>query len=116
MEHHESYLYLPEEYWKRHDQCESIIRQIEEFITDEDYKELRIQKFDLGTGYEIDEDENILDFLLRINKVHEHDKIIKTTIVYGLIIDVCYFLQEAISCSKKYRLSVTFSLLRKPFI
>jgi hypothetical protein len=30
--------------------------------------------------------------------------------------DVCYFLQEAISCSKKKRLTVTFSLLRKPFV
>lgn len=116
MELDKTYLYLPEKYWKRHDQCEAIIRQIEEFVTDDDYKELRTQKFNLETDYMIEENEHVLDFLLRINKVHEHDKIIKTTIVYGLIMDTCYFLQEAISCSKKYRLSVTFSLLRKPFV
>ena len=111
-----TYFYLPEKYWKIHDQCELIFSQIEGFITDDAYLELRINQFDLGTEFSLEENEHVLDFLLRINKLDEHDKIIKTTIVYGLLMDLCDSLQEAIACSKKRRLSVTFALLRKPFV
>ena len=110
------YLYLPERFWRKHKQCELLVRQIEEFITNSVYDELRFQAIDLDSEEDIHEDEHFLDFLLRKGRVEEHDKFIKKSLVNALIMDICYFLQEAILCSKKKRLTVTFSLLRKPFL
>lgn len=116
MKLNKEYLYLPKEFWKRHKQCESLVRQIEEFVMDSSYDELRFHVLDLSTEQHIKKDEHIFDFLLRMNMVGEHDTLVKKSLVNALIMDVCYFLQEAILCSKKKRLSVTFSLLRKPFV
>ncbi len=110
------YLYLPERFWQKHKQCELLIRQIEEFIVDETYNELRYQSFDLKSKSDIKEEEHIFDYLLRNDRIEEHDNLIRKSLVNSLIMDVCYFLQEALLCSKKKRLSVTFSLLRKPFV
>lgn len=110
------YLYIPESFWIQHDQCELMINQIEEFITDETYDELRVQKINLPPETLINEEENVLDYLIRINKFEERDRLIQNTLINALLGDTCYFLQEAISCSKKKRLSVTFALLRKPLI
>jgi hypothetical protein len=110
------YLYLPKKFWVKHDQCELMVNQIEEFLTDETYGELRVQKINLPTDALINDDENVLDYLIRIKKFNEYDRLIQNTLINALLGDTCYFLQEAISCSKKKRLSVTFALLRKPFI
>ncbi|SFF54730.1 hypothetical protein [Sunxiuqinia elliptica] len=110
------YLYLPEKYWNKHKQCELFVRQIEEFIVDETYNELRYQKFDLESENDLKEDEHIFDYLLRKEKFEEHDNFVRKSLVDALIIDVCYFLQEALAASKRKRLTVTFSLLRKPFV
>ncbi len=110
------YLYLPEDLWVKHDQCELMVNQIEEFLTDETYGELRVQKINLSPEALINDDENVLDYLIRIKKFTEHDRLIQNTLINALLGDTCYFLQEAISCSKRKRLSVTFALLRKPFI
>lgn len=110
------YFFLPKKYWKQHDQCELILRQIEDFVTDGTYKELKMQKINLSSKPEFRNNENVLDFLLRTDRVDAHDKLVMNSLIYALIADVSYFLQEAILCSKKKRLSVTFALLRKPFV
>lgn len=110
------YLYLPKEFWKQHNQCERLINQIESFLTDSSFSDLRISKIELSSEHEIKKDEHILDFLLRTNRVDEHDKFVTNILIDALIIDTCYFLQEALLSSKKQRLTVTFALLRKPFI
>lgn len=110
------YLYLPERFWNKHKQCELFVRQIEEFIVNDTYNELRYQSFDLDSENDINKDEHIFDYLLRKERFEEHDNFIRKSLVNGLLIDVCYFLQEALSCSKKKRLTVAFSLFRKPFV
>lgn len=117
---HEKYLYLPEKYHKTHDICFSLIKQIEEFITNENYQELKSQSVNLteDEAQKLIDSEitDVLNFLLTIGKKDEFNRIIRNTTIHGLIIDNCYFLQEALSCSTKRRLVVTFSLLRRPFI
>ena len=110
------YLYLPKRFWTKHKQCELFVRQIEEFIINETYNDLRYQKFDLESEDDFKDDEHIFDYLLRKEKFEEHDNFVRKSLVNALIIDVCYFLQEALASSKRKRLTVTFSLLRKPFI
>lgn len=110
------YLYLPERFWRKHKQCELFVGQIEEFIINDIYNDLRYQTLESDSTNDINEGEHIFDYLLRKEKFEEHDKLIRKSLVSGLLMDTCYFLQEALSCSKKKRLTVTFSLLRKPFV
>jgi len=111
-----NYYFLPEKYQEKHDMCEFLITQIESFITDNAYSELKYHSIQLEENINIDKDEHILDFLLRTKGKEQHDKIILASIIHSTIIDICYFVQEALLTSLKQRLTVTFALLRKPFV
>ncbi|WP_165043993.1 hypothetical protein [Dysgonomonas sp. ZJ709] len=115
----DKYLYLPEEFHKMHDTCMLLIKQMEDFITDNTYKDLK------AFSIPINESEqtllnlyngDIFDFLLEINRKDEFERLVVYNLIYGLIIDNCYFLQEAFNCSSKKRLVVSFSLLRRPLV
>lgn len=110
-----NYLFLPEEFHQKHDICMFLIGQIEEFIIDETYKKLR-QKTIQFDGSKFLPEEHSFDFLLRVGKKNEHDSIVRNSVVNSLLIDVCYFLQEGLTCSLKQRLTVSFALFRKPFV
>ncbi len=116
MELDNEFYYLPKIFWDKHKQCELFVRQIEEFIVNKTFNELRFQKFDLESEDDFKDDEHIFDYLLRKEKFEEHDKFVRKSLVNALIMDVCYFLQEALTSSKKMRLTVAFSLFRKPFV
>jgi hypothetical protein len=109
------YLFLPEEFHKKHDVCMFLIGQIEEFIIDERYQELR-QKIIQLDGNNFFQEEHPFDFLLRVGKKDVHDSIVRNNVVNSLLIDTCYFIQEGLTCSLKQRLTVSFALFRKPFV
>ncbi len=111
------YLYLPAEFRSKHDICFSLVGQIEELIVKEEYQKLKYNTISLNNETDtLIDGEDILDFLQRTGRKKEHDLLVRNHIIHALIIDTCYFLQEALSCSLKMRLSVAFSLLRKPFV
>lgn len=109
------YLYLPKRFWNAHDTCMDLIGQVEEILLHEDYRGLKEKTIPLNNEV-IPEDMHILDFLLSTNRKKEHDEVVRNHIITGLLTDVCYFTQEALTCSLKMRLPVTFALLRKPFV
>ena len=109
------YLYLPKRFWNAHDTCMDLIGQIEEILIHEDYRGLKEKTIPLNNEV-IPEDMHILDFLLTTNRKKEHDEVIRNHVITGLLTDVCYFTQEALTSSLKMRLPVTFALLRKPFV
>lgn len=112
------YLYLPEKYHKLHQQCMNLIFQIEEFIIKEEYTclkafAIKLEKIDMSF---IEDGGDIFDFLRTNGKIDEMRKCVKHQVLYAILIDFCYFMQEALLCSKKMRLVVTYSLLRRPLI
>lgn len=107
--------YLPEKYHKQHKICWYLVSEIEEFFTNDEYSGLRVQTIKLLKN-DILKDEHVLDFLLRKGMTDEHDQIVKNNLINSILIDMCYFLQEALECSLKRRLTITFALLRKPFV
>ncbi|MEC3881954.1 hypothetical protein [Parapedobacter sp. 10938] len=109
------YLFLPKEFHRKHDVCMFLIGQIEEFITDENYSDLRQKTINLDKNNLLP-NEHIFDFLIRIGKKDEHDSIVSNSVIRSLLMDVCYFIQEGLTCSLKQRLTVSFALLRKPFV
>jgi hypothetical protein len=109
------YLYLPKRFWNAHDTCIDLIGQIEEILIHEDYCALK-EKTILLNNEIIHEDMHILDFFLFTNRKKEHDEVVRNHLITALLTDICYFTQEALTCSLKMRLPVMFALLRKPFV
>jgi len=116
MKHHKKYLNLPKEFRMSHDNCVFLINQIEEFVIDKTYDKLRFQEISIKSEKEIKPDEHIFDFLVRTERLKEYEEIVRNNLINALISDVCYFTQTALLCSLQRRLTVTFALLRKPFV
>lgn len=110
------FINLPQEYHLKHKSCEFLLYQIEDFITADIYKDLKVQTIEIDKEVELLEDENILDYLLRINKSEKHNEIITRNILNAVIVDTCQFLQIALFASLQQRITVAFSLIRKPFV
>lgn len=110
------YGYLPEQYHRSHDMCEFLVGQLEAFLTEEPYRGLRHFEVDINPEAVPIDDEYTLDYLLRADMKDKHDELVRLHTVYGLLSDSCYFLREALDASMKRRLTVSFALLRKPFI
>lgn len=109
------FIHLPKEFHKLHQSCEFLLYQIEDFVLKEDYKGLRVQTIKFSEDPVFLDGEHILDYLLRTNKHDHHNEIITRNILGALIGDTCQFLQIALFASLQQRLTVTFSLIRKPF-
>jgi len=110
------FINLPQEFHLKHKSCEFLLYQIEDFITAETFKHLKLQTVEFDKDVELLHNENILDYLLRINKSEEHDEIITSNILHAVIADTCQFLQIALFASLQQRITVAFSLMRKPFV
>lgn len=109
------FVHLPTEFHKQHQSCEFLLYQIEDFVIKDTYRNLRVQTIQLGEDLKLLDGEHILDYLLRTNKHDQHKEIITSNILNALIGDTCQFLQIALFASLQQRLTVTFSLIRKPF-
>lgn len=110
------FLHLPNEFHRQHKTCEFLLYQIEDFILKDEFKSLKSQSVELDGELNLSEGENILDFLLRNGKSEQHKEILTSHILNALIADICQFLQIALFSSLQERLTVTFSLIRKPFV
>jgi hypothetical protein len=110
------FLNLPKEFHRQHKSCEFLLYQIEDFVTSETFKGLRVQTIQFDQEIDLSDGEHILDYLLRTNKSDKHDEIITSNILNAVIADTCQFLQIALFASLQQRVTVTFSLIRKPFV
>jgi len=113
------YYNLPRKYRRRHDYCEFVINQIEELIVDEKFIELKAQEFkfpkEVMEGIQ-SSNEHIFDIFKELGLKNELNKAVRTHLVLSLIMETCYFIQESLLCSLKMRMTVSFTLLRKPFL
>lgn len=119
IDHRNSYQYLPKRFHKKHDYCDFVVNQLEGLILNAEFSELKTQTIEFPPDF-IEKlsssDKHLFDLL----KEHKYDDILfhitKNNILLSLITDTCYFLQESLSCSLKMRMTVCFTLLRKPFL
>src|SRR5690625_4448552 len=112
------YYYLPKKFRKKHDYCEFVITEIEKIVLEETFLELKTQTLKLPDNIKIEKDtqEHIFDILQANGLKAEHNQIVRTHLILSLIMETCYFLQESLLCSLKMRMTVCFTLLRKPFL
>lgn len=110
------FLYLPEKFHRAHKACEFLLYQIEDFIIKDSFKGLKFQTLQFDEEPEFFKGEHILDYLNRTQQNDKHDEIITSNILSAIVADTCQFLQIALFASMQKRLTVTFSLIRKPFV
>src|SRR5690606_29513207 len=95
------YRLLPKNLHSSHKFCLEMTNEIEKFIVDETYIDLKTQVFNISDKPVINKDEHILDYLLRIGEKELHDKYLTKHIIHGVLIDSLYFIKEALSASSK---------------
>lgn len=110
------FIYLLEKFQQHHKLCEFLLYQIEDFVVKDDYRKLRVQSLQFTEEPDFLEGENILDYLIRSGEHDKHNEIITSNILNSLIADICQFMQIALFASLQKRLTVTFALIRKPFV
>ncbi len=114
-----TYQYLPVKFHKKHDYCEFVVSQIEELILNKQFIELSEQRFEFPTEFMdklASDDKHILDLLEENNYNDIAFHIVKNRILLALIMETCYFFQEGLLSSLKMRMTVCFTLFRKPFL
>lgn len=111
------FFYLPDKYHAKHVACFEMIRQVEGFIVDKDYKFLCQNTFPLTESEKdkLAEVGDIWDFLKQY-KEEVFYRLLNKQILLGLLKDFCYFMQESLDCSNKKRLVVAYALLRRPVV
>lgn len=111
------FYYLPNEYKAIHTACFELIRQIEEFIVEKEYRFLQVSSYEMSDEEKVHLDKcgNVWDFLKKYREEDFYNQLNKQMIL-GLLIDFCYFMQESMACSCKRRLVVSFALLRRPLV
>lgn len=95
-----------------------MVELIEAFVTDSKFNFLQVTALKMPDDTNPDDVlkyDHPLDFLIA---KHPNDAqcIIFKQIAYGMVIDFCYFIQEALSCAKRGRIVVAYSLLRRPLV
>ena len=88
-----------------------MVELIEEFITDPKFDFLQVTAFKMPDGTNPDDIlkyNHPLDFLIAKHPADAQCVIFKQ-ITYGMIIDFCYFIQEALSCEKRENRSCIFA-------
>jgi hypothetical protein len=116
---HKKYGYLPERYWKRHRYCELLISQLQDLLIGEKFEGIKQHMFEIPD--ELIElfnpkTENIVAFFRRNNEKDIADILVHKSLLYSLIGETVYYLDESLYSSVKMRMSVCFTLLRKPFL
>lgn len=107
---------LPEEYQSAHDLCfilHDIMTQIivsgekaGAFTTHIVLSEKEIES--------ISDEEHILDWLKRNDKVEDKNRIISSTVLPAILSDMMHCIYEALSSASKGKMSVAYMLIRKP--
>lgn len=118
MNKRHNFYYLPKKYHSCHQYCDYILNQIEQLTIGNDFKKLRQWNLQLSPEHILSlqqYDGDVLSFLEDNKLVTEAEHTTARSLLNALIKDTCYFLQEGFECSLKMRLTVSFTLFRKPF-
>lgn len=114
----QSYRWLTSEQALLHDKAWKMVELIEAFVIDSKFNFLQVTALKMPDDTNPDDVlkyDHPLDFLIA---KHPNDAqcIIFKQIAYGMVIDFCYFIQEALACAKRGRIVVAYSLLRRPLV
>ena len=110
---------LPKKYHFVHNTCVIIYDLIGEIIKSPTYKELtatsiKLEKGDKEIVDRLDRDIHVLDWLKATGRKDQISIVLGKHVLCSIISDLCSFIYESLNCARKGKMSVAYSLLRKP--
>jgi len=109
--------FLPQKYKELHDLCFYLHDILVQVVKEGEKKKLfhtlyNIRK--LSDIQAIKDNENILEWLYNNGYKDEFKSIVIKNVLIATISDYCHYIYEALKCSEKSKLAITYTLLRKP--
>jgi len=111
------YEILDEKYWKRHDYLLYVYDIIADMIRQADQKKLVKATVEIDNEEKAKEFEKTEDIFRWMDENGLHNislRLFTSHMFFSLLKDFCYFMYESISCSERGKVTVAYSLLRKP--
>lgn len=114
-----NYKFLPQKHWFAHDYCMMIHDIFAQTIVEGERAgvfniEVKDESGELIKALEDHKGRDLIDLLEEHGRVYEVFMLLFRQIYVGILSDMTHFLYEALECSKKGKLTITFHLLRKP--
>lgn len=108
--------FLPENFDLAHEFCFAIHDIMLQVIKSGEEGDFFRTKIDLAEGeaQELEEMKNVFDWLEGKGRYEDRAQIIATIILPAILSDSLHCIYEALECSRKAKLSITYMLLRKP--
>jgi len=109
--------FLPQKYKELHNLCFYLHDIIVEVVKEGEKKKLfhtlyNIKK--ISDVQAIKDNDDILEWLYKNDYKEEFNSIIIKQVLIATISDYCHYIYEALQCSEKSKLAITYTLLRKP--
>lgn len=110
---------LPYDYHFSHNFCVRLYDDLVWVLKDEKTQkkinvEVNLKPKDKGKNLE--ESDNILEWLKEKGYESELDNIVSKHLTFSIISDICHFIYQALNSTKNIKLTVAFTLIRKPFL
>lgn len=109
--------FLPKEFFPAHDLCFLVHDVMGEFLASGEQNNIFTGKVDFlddadRSCYEASDD--IFEWLEKSGRLTERANILKAVVLPAVLSDLLHFIYEALQCSRKAKLNVTYALIRKP--
>ncbi len=109
---------LPEDYHFSHNVAVRLHDDLVALLKDKSIqKKLNFKiSFKEGDKQPSENEEDIITWLSKNGHKEIADKIVSRHLIMALISDICHFVYQSLHSAKHYKLSVAYSLVRKPFL
>lgn len=108
---------LPKEFFVAHDLCFAIHDIMAQFLVTGEQSGIftaKLQFADESEAASFGEAEDIFDWLEATKRLDDRARVLKTIVLPAVLSDMLHCLYEALECSRKGKLNVTYALIRKP--
>ncbi len=109
--------FLPKEYKELHDLCFYLHDILVQVVVEGEKKKLfdTVVRFEKSSDVEkVKDNSDILEWLITNGYEDEFKSIVIKQVLIATISDYCHYIYEALKCSEKSKLTITYTLLRKP--
>lgn len=109
--------FLPKDFFVAHDLCFKVHDILTQFLASGEQSDVftaRVQFSKNSEAASFGEAEDIFDWLEASNRLEDRVRILKALVLPAVLSDMLHCLYEALECSRKGKLNVTYALIRKP--
>jgi len=109
--------FLPKEFLVAHDLCFAVHDILTKFLVSGEQSGVftaSVQFEDKSEAASFGEAEDIFDWLEATNRLDDRARVLKAMVLPAVLSDMLHCLYEALECSRKGKLNVTYALIRKP--